>query len=257
MTEHLIRPDYWRQLDVFDPTTFIEEVHIIGAGATGSVIAYLLAKMGVRKEHVYDFDRVTAHNSPNSIFGQGDVGKLKVEALAERLLYDSNTTVIPHPVAIGSPDTDFGKKLLKHNQDIKFETPKMKGIVFLCPDKMSVRQYAWEHMIKYNMGVKLMVETRLAAEFGIIHVVNPMHPIDVEAWEATLCSDDEAEESACTNRAIATTVFTISAIAAHKLIKFHQNEPMSPKVIVKEGESHSNYDLFCIRPIITTATSWE
>ena len=81
----LALPDYWRQLDVFDPEKFVEDVHIVGVGATGSWIAFVLAKMGVQKIHAWDFDFVEAHNLPNQICGRQDVGFSKVEALARRL----------------------------------------------------------------------------------------------------------------------------------------------------------------------------
>jgi len=250
-------PNYWRQLDVFDPDKFNEEIHILGAGAAGSWTAYLLAKLGVRKLHVWDFDTVVEHNCPNQIFGRGEVGMLKIEALKDRLWRDCACEVVTHKVAIADPDSEEGKRLLEIDPEIEMVTPKLKGIVFLAMDSMSARWFAWENCIKLNPYVKLMVEIRLAAEFGQVHVVNPLHLKDINGFEATLCKNDEAEESACTNRMIATTVAAICSIAAHKVVKFASGgEPMK-NVKVEEGADHSNYDMLCIRPIVMTTANWS
>lgn len=253
----LVTPDYWRQLDVFNPDRFSGDVHIIGVGAAGSWVAYILAKMGVRKLHAWDFDHVEAHNLPNQIFGRADVGQTKVQALAERLDRDCGCLVIPHFCAVGDPASAEGQAFLKDHPGVELVTPKLSGVVYLCPDKMSVRQFCWEQSVRYNLDVKLMIEIRLAAEFGCVHTVHPCYPQDIRGFEATLCKNEEAEESACTNRAIATTVAAVCSIAAHKLVKFVANEPMKPVVKVAETEEHSNYDLLCIRPIVTTTANWS
>ena len=73
--------DYWRQLDIFSPKNFTTSITIIGAGATGSYIAWLLAKMGCRDITVYDADKIENHNLPNQIYGIKDIGKKKVLAI--------------------------------------------------------------------------------------------------------------------------------------------------------------------------------
>ena len=238
IVEVLPSVDYWRQLDMFDPNSFHEDVHIIGVGATGSSIALYLAKFGVQRMHAYDFDAVEPHNLPNSlVFGRSDIGKPKVEALRERLLRDCGVEVVPH------------------NEKVDGTHP-VSGIVFLCTDTMSSRKAIWEGVIKYKLPVKLMVETRLGAEFGWVHTVRPLSPTDVKGFEDSMFSDEEGEGSPCTYRAIATTVGLIAGIASHKLIKFAKNEEIKPVVRVEEGEHHSSADMFCIRPIVATAADW-
>ena len=233
-------PDYWRQLDVFNPEAFTTDVHIIGVGATGSWIAYILAKMGVAKIHVWDFDQVEAHNLPNQIFGRQDVGRNKVDALRDRLDADCGTVVIPHCERVDG-------------------SQKLSGIIYLCIDGvMSNRKKVWEKAIKLQLGVKLMVETRLGAELGIIHTVRPMNRADIRGFEASMHGDDEGEESACTYRAIATTVSVVAGLAAHKLIKLAAGEDMAPVVQVSPADAeHSSYEMICIRPVVITATEWE
>ncbi len=54
---------------------------VCGAGALGSPLVDNLARQGVRQITVIDHDRVEAHNIGTQLYGQGDVGAFKVEAL--------------------------------------------------------------------------------------------------------------------------------------------------------------------------------
>lgn len=64
------------------------EIVLCGAGALGSNLAETLARQGFTKLRVLDFDRVEAHNVSTQAYGTGDVGTLKVKALANRLFRD-------------------------------------------------------------------------------------------------------------------------------------------------------------------------
>lgn len=61
-------------------------VGIVGAGALGGAVAVALAAAGVGRLRIIDFDRVELSNLPRqTAYTTGDVGRPKVEALAERL----------------------------------------------------------------------------------------------------------------------------------------------------------------------------
>ena len=45
----------------------------------------MLARMGCPVLNIYDFDDVEPHNIPNQYYDNGDLGKLKVDALEEKL----------------------------------------------------------------------------------------------------------------------------------------------------------------------------
>ena len=57
--------DISRHKELFNPYYFNTPVTIIGAGATGSWLALMLAKLGIQDITVYDFDVVEEHNVPN------------------------------------------------------------------------------------------------------------------------------------------------------------------------------------------------
>ncbi len=70
-----------------------KQVVVCGAGALGSNLVDLLARQGVQKLRVIDFDRVEAHNVNTQLFGDGDVGALKVAALQKRVFRDTAVEV--------------------------------------------------------------------------------------------------------------------------------------------------------------------
>ena len=214
-----IQVDYWRQLDLFSPEKFGDkEVHVVGVGATGSYVALLLAKMGVTNLHVWDFDDVESHNLPNQVFRLKDVGQPKVDALRE-IIADAT-----------------GIEITAHNEAVTGGTP-LRGIVFLLVDSMNVRKDIWSGSLKFKLPVELMIETRMAIDNGRVYTIKPSRPADIKLWEGTLYSDEEAEESACTNRSIAPTVAYIASLAVWKLIKFFNGEEYERELILSARPS--------------------
>lgn len=230
--------DYWRQLDIFDPSKCNIPVTIIGAGSLGSWITLFLAKSGITNITVYDKDIVDSHNPPNQVYGLADNSKVKVEALKERIF------------------KDCGIEINAVNEFVSKETKLNPGILYMCTDTMSSRKEIWENIIKHNIGIQLFVETRLGAEIGKIYTINPLDPEHINKYEQTLYSDEGAEESPCTYRSIITVVTTIAALAAHKTIKYFNNSSFRSKVVIKEGGGYENSSAFCIRPLLITSTNF-
>ena len=69
--------------DYFDPTKVDGRCHIIGCGSVGSTVAELLVRLGITDISLYDFDTVSAHNLANQMFNNDDIGRPKVEAVAD------------------------------------------------------------------------------------------------------------------------------------------------------------------------------
>jgi hypothetical protein len=211
--------DYWRQLDLFSPDKFGDkEVHVVGVGATGSYVAFLLAKQGVQNIHVWDFDDVEPHNLPNQIYRLKDVGRSKVDALTEII------------------EEATGIKITLHNEAVVGGT-MLKGIVFLLVDSMDARKDIWQGSLKFKLPVELMIETRMAIDNGRVYAIKPSRPADIKMWEGTLYSDEEAEESPCTNRSIAPTVSFIASLSVWKLIKFANGEEYERELILSTRPS--------------------
>lgn len=112
-----------KSYEFFQPDRFSERIHIIGCGSVGSVVAENLARFGITRMTLYDFDTVEPRNLANQMFTQDDVGRLKVEALADMLHHinpeiDNDLTLVPKGYA--------GQKL--------------SGYVMLCVDNIDLRR---------------------------------------------------------------------------------------------------------------------
>lgn len=73
-------------------------VGVIGAGAVGNEVLKNLTLLGVGTIHVFDLDKVEAHNLTRSVlFRESDIGKSKVDAASERARkLDPNVKIISH-----------------------------------------------------------------------------------------------------------------------------------------------------------------
>ena len=209
--------NFWRQLDVFDPTDFDRTVHVVGCGAIGSHVIDTLINAGITRIVVYDFDTVEEHNVPNQAFLPEQVGLPKVEAMAE-LAAKLGCTITPVNARVASLELDG------------------PAYVILAVDSMEARKAIWESTVRYNPSVR-MFETRMAAEYGIIHAIDPINPDEVRLWEESWFPSTEAEESACTNRAVATTACSLAAIQVHHLIAW------------EAGDKPPAYTFFALRPL--------
>lgn len=189
-----------RHATIFDPARFGDrQVDIVGCGATGSRIALELAKMGVQNLHLYDFDDIESHNLANQVFGLEDVGRPKVDALADRIYADTGLVVT------------------KHNEAVTGRT-QLGNIVFLLTDTMASRKEIWSGAIRHKLHVALMIETRMGADQGRVYTVDPTSFMDVKFWEENLYEDREAPESLCGSRV--TVGPTAALIQSHALWAF-------------------------------------
>lgn len=195
--------DTSRQVGVFSPDKFGDQrIDVIGAGASGSHIALSLAKLGLEKIHVWDFDDVESHNVCTSRFQQSDIGRKKVEALRDCVRAETGLEIQIHPERVDG-------------------TQKLGKFVFLLTDTMASRKEIWQNAIRFKVGTKLMIETRMGASEGRIYVVNPNRPAEVRGWEETLYEDADAEVSACgTSLQVGPTAEFLSGLAVWQLIRW-------------------------------------
>lgn len=129
--------------DFFQPEDINERVHIIGCGAIGSLVADTLARMGLTKITLYDFDTVEAHNIANQIYTENDINRQKVDALADRML-----AINPDMVA------DLKK------QPTGYQNQRLSGYVFLCVDNIDLRRSIVEKY-QHDPFIKAMFDFRM------------------------------------------------------------------------------------------------
>ena len=101
--------DLSKSYEFFQPDKDNSRIHIVGCGSVGSTIAENLARCGITKMTLWDFDTVESKNVHNQMFRQSDVGKLKVEALKD-ILMDIN------------PDIENGLELMPEGWNGKMAT---------------------------------------------------------------------------------------------------------------------------------------
>lgn len=167
-----------------------QKVCIIGAGGIGAPAALSLAKSGIKRLTLYDFDTIEDENLGPQIYGPNDLGKSKVNTLKD---YISNFAPWCEVRAI--------------NQ--RFEDQKIDcDILISAVDSLEVRKTVWNTVEEGINGPKLLIDPRMAAEMLTIYSVVPK---DDGLWyEDTL--EGEAVEATCTTKATFYTGFVAGAL---------------------------------------------
>lgn len=180
---------FHRQLGLMDVPALQETPFtVIGAGALGSFITLVLAKMGAEDITVFDDDKVENHNLPMQFYRQGDIGKYKVEALKEII-------------------NDFD------GVNINIETKKFDGssdtpVVISAVDSIEARRDIYSKLGPSNT---LYIDTRAAGNIATIFTL-PWDAFDLkEDYERNL-EDDDVYEAPCTERM---TTYIAPAVASH------------------------------------------
>lgn len=177
--------DLSRHISVFSPSMVKEPIHIIGTGATGSFLAMELARMGCPVLNIYDFDTVEIHNIPNQYYDVNDLGKMKVDALANKL-------------KLINPDIKvnvFKSAVLPKKDDSHPGVDEMKGYVFMLVDSMKTRKELWM-AAKENKEIKHVWESRLGSDQARVYSLDMSYK-DFYKYEQDFYDDDVAEVSAC------------------------------------------------------------
>ena len=144
--------DLNKHIEFFNPEKLKDkniDVNIIGVGAVGSYIALQLAKLGIEKLIIWDFDVVDEHNITNQVYDYEDLNLPKVDAL-EKHLKRSNPEI----------------KVIKKG---KYSAGMpISGIVFLEVDSMKVRQ---EFVDDNTLNVNIKRLRTKLEELGIINQI--------------------------------------------------------------------------------------
>jgi len=103
-------------------------VTLCGAGAVGSNLADNLVRQGLSRLRVIDHDRVEEHNVSTQLYGEGEVGTWKVEALRNRMFRAAGVEVD----AVRKELTDGNAKQLLRESDLvidAFDNAKSRQLV--------------------------------------------------------------------------------------------------------------------------------
>ncbi|MBR2399776.1 MAG: ThiF family adenylyltransferase [Alistipes sp.] len=192
--------DLTKSIEYFDPVNVRGKCHIIGCGSVGSTVAENLARLGVTKFVLYDFDIVEPHNLANQMFVQNDVKKPKVEAV-KKIICDINPEAESTIEVFGQGYTD----------------QKLNGYVFLAVDNIDLRREICEKN-RMNKAIKAVFDFRTRLEDAQHYAADwgDMRQVD-NLIKSMAFSHDEAHEAtpvtACgTELGVAPTVRVICAL---------------------------------------------
>lgn len=212
--------DISKSYDFFKPEDCRERIHIIGCGAIGSTVAENLARFGLTKITLYDFDVVEPKNIANQMFTSEDIGKTKVQALANHL-------------AKINPDIVANLKLAEKG----YTGQKLSGYIFLCVDNIDLRREIAQACVG-NPFVKAMFDFRMRLTDAQHYAADWS---DMKMREAFLNSmaftHDEAKEatpvSACNiTLSVCPTVRMIVSLGVANFVNFVKGNGIKKLVLI-------------------------
>ena len=115
--------DLSKSYEYFQPEKVEARINIVGCGSVGATLAENLVRLGITNLALWDMDVVNPHNLANQIFRQQDIGRPKVEALAD-ILFEIN------------PEIKDDLKLYGKG----WSGQQLSGYVFLCVDNIELRR---------------------------------------------------------------------------------------------------------------------
>lgn len=206
--------------DFFQPEKITDRIHIVGCGSVGSSLAENLARCGVTKMTLWDFDKVEPHNIANQMFRQEDIGKPKVEALRD-ILMDINPEITNH-------------------LELKAEGwqgKNLSGYIFLAVDNIELRrQIVEQHMdspyVKAVFDFRTLLESaqHYAADWSDTKMKQDLLKSMQFSHEEAAA---ETPVSACgVTLGVATTVRLICALGANNFINFVKGNGLKKLVII-------------------------
>ena len=211
--------DLAKSYEVFQPEKHRENIHIIGCGSIGATVAEMLARLGLKKFVLWDFDKVCPHNIANQIFTDAQIGMPKIEALGDIIS------------GINPEITEIKTKPEGWNGE------KLDGYVFLCVDSIETRKEIVKAN-KLNKNILAMFDFRTgltdaqhyAADWGIAaHKENLLASMNFTDEEAKLTTP----VSACnTTLSVCPTIRIISAYGVSNFMNFWNEKPLKTLVLM-------------------------
>lgn len=209
-----------KSYEFFNPGDVKSRVHIIGCGSVGSTLAENLARSGVTKMSLWDFDIVESHNIANQMFTEDHIGKPKVEALRDIIM-----SINPD----AAPDIEL------HPEG--WQGKLLSGYIFLAVDSIEIRRdFVEKHM--NHPYVKAVFDIRTLLESAQHYAADWSERAQKQKLLRTMqFSHEEAAEetpvSACgITLGVATTVRLVSALAVNNFINFVKGNGLKTFVMI-------------------------
>ena len=185
-----------RQRDIVPPEALARcTATVVGVGAIGRQVALQLAAMGIPWLQLIDPDTVEPVNLACQGFLEDDLGRPKVEAVAD------SCQQINHQLETYSLKERFRRSL-----------PEIGNVLFCCVDAIDTRKVIWEAV---KDKVQFYADGRMSAE--VLRVLTAADQPSRQHYPTTLFAAGESFQGSCTAKS---TIFTASIAAGLMLEQF-------------------------------------
>lgn len=194
-----MKADYQRQMNFYSPSAR-HNVLIVGAGSTGSYLAFGLARMGVKDITVVDFDTVENHNLPNQFFSESQLSEKENELFKVFALEASLRQFMPDTMR--SINWKAIPKNIKEVWDEVFPSGLQYSAIFMAVDDMKIRKWLWTEFKAKGHKTRWYIDPRTGGEYANIFSVDTKDMESRNIYEENLWSNEEVAPLPCTGRAV-------------------------------------------------------
>lgn len=212
--------DLTKSFEYFNPMSVKAKCHIIGCGSVGSTVAELLARLGVTKFVLYDFDLVEPHNIANQMFVHSDTKSPKVDAV-KRIITAVN------------PEAESSIEICPEG----YTGQRLNGYVFLCVDNIDLRREICQKN-RMNRTIKAVFDFRTRLEDAQHYAADwaDMRQVD-NLIKSMDFSHDEAHAAtpvtACgTELGVAPTVRMVCSLGVCNFVNFVRRAKQLKNIVV-------------------------
>tara|TARA_Y100000310_G_scaffold341019_1_gene438792 strand:+ start:2604 stop:3266 length:663 start_codon:yes stop_codon:yes gene_type:complete len=214
---------YFKQKKLFNPHDSQPKIFIYGVGSIGSHVAVGLAKIGMNRIKVYDYDKLEPSNLPAQFYPVKYLSSLKTEELRNMVLTMTGTLVETEKVMIS---TEFNPEL------------DMSSIHIIAFDNIEARKIIWGKLLGYPVH---FIDGRIGGFNFEKYYLNMNEDKNLEEYKQTLSgefSDLECGEKClwAVNSLIASKIIAdvVKIVQRRKPSFMHKGNLMSDITITKE-----------------------
>lgn len=197
-----------------------QKVIIAGMGGIGSNLAFQVARMNPEAMFLYDNDTVETVNMSGQLFSRNDIGRTKVDAVAEKI---SSFTTTQHVYALNERYTSVSER----------------GDIMMCGfDNMVARRVFFEAWLGYIESKSeeekkhcLFLDGRLSIDTLQIFCITGNDIYNIKRYaEKHLFSDSEADETVCSMKQTTYLACMIGSLMTNLFTNFVANllDPIIP-----------------------------
>jgi molybdopterin/thiamine biosynthesis adenylyltransferase len=193
--------DHWRGLDFYKPSSDrYSHAIIVGCGAIGSYAAFGLARMGVKKLTLIDYDVVEPHNLPNQFFAES-------LNLTKDLL---KTSVLASTIKLMVKNVVIEEIPLKWEEIEDYYKLSQATAIITAVDKMEIREMIFDNEFVNNY-CQYLLDSRTGGLYARIFAINMAVQQQKDYYKSTLHSNEEAAPLPCSGQSIVDTSMAVSA----------------------------------------------